>query len=343
MPTTIPLITEPSCRFPDVKDSSSIAAKSSRDGVAVAVWAMNSPASGRRLELGCSERTGQRPRKTFDTAAKRRAGAMMPFERNDDCFVQKDVSKASGRGDGAGCSSNDEGRLSRPSARSDGLDNIDGGPDGAGSISKSVVSSKTASLACFSGATGRFMSRSSRDLISASTAPSSTASPRPRSSRIRRRARSSGVAVTKILTSAFGAITVPMSRPSMTAPGFERANACCRAIRAARTSRNGRDDRGGLRHLVGFQVVLREAGRIVGLPQQRWRQPGLRACRPAAPRGRRRDTAGRCRDAGTRNGPARRLAMVPLPEAAGPSMAIITTTPHPARASIRQSPESWSR
>jgi hypothetical protein len=29
-----------------------------------------------------------------------------------------------------GLSSNSEGRLSRPSARSDGLDNVDGGPDG---------------------------------------------------------------------------------------------------------------------------------------------------------------------------------------------------------------------
>ena len=40
-----------------------------------------------------------------------------------------------------------------------------------------------------------------------------------RSSAARRAARTSGVAVTKIFTSAFGQITVPMSRPSMTAPG----------------------------------------------------------------------------------------------------------------------------
>ena len=34
-----------------------------------------------------------------------------------------------GKASEAGCSSNDEGRSTAPSARSDGLDNVDGGPD----------------------------------------------------------------------------------------------------------------------------------------------------------------------------------------------------------------------
>ena len=75
------------------------------------------------------------------------------------------------------------------------------------------------------------MSRSSRRRMSASTSASSTGSPRPRNSSARRRARTSGVAVTKIFTSASGQITVPMSRPSSTAPGGGRRS--CAANRAA--------------------------------------------------------------------------------------------------------------
>ena len=43
-------------------------------------------------------------------------------------------------------------------------------------------------------------------------------------------------AVTKIFTSALGQITVPMSRPSSTAPGGALAKFCCRSNSAARTS-----------------------------------------------------------------------------------------------------------
>ena len=46
--------------------------------------------------------------------------------------------------------------------------------------------------------------------------------PAPVSSSVRRQARTSGVAVTKIFTSACGQITVPISRPSSTAPGGDR-------------------------------------------------------------------------------------------------------------------------
>ena len=43
MPTTLPLTTDPSCRLPPPKDSSSMAAKSSRDGAAAVPVAMQSP------------------------------------------------------------------------------------------------------------------------------------------------------------------------------------------------------------------------------------------------------------------------------------------------------------
>ncbi len=106
----------------------------------------------------------------------------------------------------------------------------------ASSAFMSVVSRRCASTACTSGAAVRERSRSSRRRMSARTSPSSALSPRPCSSSARRRARTSGAAVTKIFTSAFGQITVPMSRPSSTAPGGVAANSCWKLNSAARTS-----------------------------------------------------------------------------------------------------------
>ena len=105
----------------------------------------------------------------------------------------------------------------------------------APSISSALVSSRCASGACISGAVARERSRSSRRMMSARMSASFALSPRPRSSRARRRARTSGVAVTKIFTSALGQITVPMSRPSSTAPGGAAANSCWKLNSAART------------------------------------------------------------------------------------------------------------
>src|SRR5438270_1801 len=72
-------------------------------------------------------------------------------------------------------------------------------------------------------------------MMSASTAASSASSPRALTSMVRRRARTLGSATTKIFTSAWGQITVPMSRPSSTAPGGSAANCRWKLIRASRT------------------------------------------------------------------------------------------------------------
>ena len=64
---------------------------------------------------------------------------------------------------------------------------------------------------------------------------SSASSPRLRASRVRRRARTAGSATTKIFTSASGQITVPISRPSSTAPGGFAANWRWNSTNASRT------------------------------------------------------------------------------------------------------------
>ena len=104
------------------------------------------------------------------------------------------------------------------------------------SISKCVLSSKYASGARLSGAAARVLSRSSRRRMSASTSAASAVAPAACSSAIRRAARTCGVAATKIFTSASGKITVPMSRPSITAPGGVRPKRRCKSTSAARTS-----------------------------------------------------------------------------------------------------------
>ncbi len=94
---------------------------------------------------------------------------------------------------------------------------------------------------------------------------------------MRRRARSSGVAVTKIFTSASGAITVPMSRPSITAPGFDGGEVALQGDQRRAHLRDGGDDGGGLGHLVGLQVVLGKAGGIEGLRRGNRGRPVVRS------------------------------------------------------------------
>ncbi len=55
-------------------------------------------------------------------------------------------------------------------------------------------------------------------------------------------------------------MTVPMSRPSSTAPPGRRAKLRCMSIKAARTSANGGDDRGRLGHIAPAQLRLVEIG-----------------------------------------------------------------------------------
>src|SRR5581483_770840 len=105
----------------------------------------------------------------------------------------------------------------------------------AASISKCEVSSKCASDAGFKGAAARFWSRSSRWRMSASTSASVMALPCAWNSFARRLARTCGLAVTKIFTSAPGQITVPMSRPSSTAPPGRAAKPRWKASSASRT------------------------------------------------------------------------------------------------------------
>ena len=106
------------------------------------------------------------------------------------------------------------------------------------------------------------MSRSSRFLMSARTSASAAGRPVATYSRARRPARTSGLAVTKIFTSAFGQMTVPMSRPSSTAPGGVAANWRWKASRASRTGGNRRDYRGRLAHSRAFEGFFIEIGWI---------------------------------------------------------------------------------
>ena len=105
------------------------------------------------------------------------------------------------------------------SARSDGLDDINGGPEcGVYTQMRGVEQVRV----------GRGLERrggAPRNRARRAAAgrpgprPRRPARPAPRSSRTRRAARTSGVATTNSFTSAPGAITVPISRPSSTAPG----------------------------------------------------------------------------------------------------------------------------
>ncbi len=107
----------------------------------------------------------------------------------------------------------------------------------AASISKSEVSSKCASSAGLSGATARLLSRSSRALISAQHVIEGDIG----ASRLElvvsgARALTSGDAVMKSFTSASGHTTVPMSRPSRTAPPGRAGERRCSTRTARRTA-----------------------------------------------------------------------------------------------------------
>ena len=139
------------------------------------------------------------------------------------------------------------------------------------------------------------------------------------------RARASGVAMTKIFTSACGQITVPISRPSSTAPGGWAANSRWKSKQRRAHFGDRGHDRGRFAHRWRLQRRLVEGGWI------ECAQPlsPLLLHRPAAfPRRaapwRRRDRAAQYRDGAGHNAPASLLPSVPLPDAAGPSMAMIT-------------------
>ena len=109
------------------------------------------------------------------------------------------------------------------SARSDGLDDVDGGPECGVYIQMRGIEQVRV---------GRGLERRGAPPRIALVAPQHVGQDlalvgllaRARSSSSAAAARTSGVATTKIFTSAPGEITVPMSRPSSTAPGGAAAN-----------------------------------------------------------------------------------------------------------------------
>ena len=235
MPTTLPLTTEPSCRCPPSKDSSSILAKSSREGVwavAVAV-AMNSPVV--RCAGGLdwrSKSAGRSFRKTLRRPPESRsAGAnTVLLER----WVS--VRRPSAETPGGALSSNSEGRSAAPSARPGGLDDVDGGPDCAGYIHIGGVE-QVRVRRLFQGRGGAaHVALVALDDVGQHRGLVDLPARRPGIPAPRRRARTCGAAVTKIFTSASGQMTVPMSRPSSTAPGGRAAKSRWKATSAARTS-----------------------------------------------------------------------------------------------------------
>ena len=153
-----------------------------------------------------------------------------------------------------------------------GVDNVDGRPEGLLYI-QMLVSSKRASSA---GTRGAVAAAGIAGVAAADVGQHVLVASRPRRGRRargqRRRARTSGVAVTKSFTVASGQMTVPMSRPSSTAPsGLAREGALPVDQRGAHR-RDGGDDRGRLAHLAAAQPRLVE--------MRRGRAPGRRARRP---------------------------------------------------------------
>ena len=119
-------------------------------------------------------------------------------------------------------------------------------------------------------------------------------------------------------------MTVPMSRPSSTAPGGRAAKLRCRSTSAARTSGIAETIEAASPIACGPERRFVEARRIerVAPPQPRARDRrahGRRRAAPSPPRGR----SGRCRGGAARNGRRAAWPSVPLPDAAGPSMAMI--------------------
>mmetsp|Transcript_5520 Transcript_5520/g.14588 ORF Transcript_5520/g.14588 Transcript_5520/m.14588 type:complete len:209 (-) Transcript_5520:112-738(-) len=105
------------------------------------------------------------------------------------------------------------------------------------SIERSPESTRIASGAWQRGAVSRWLSRRSRSpSLTRSSSKSGTGSPSASSCCILRRTLVSREAVRKNLTVAWGSTTVPMSRPSSTAPGGWTARRRCNSIRPARTA-----------------------------------------------------------------------------------------------------------
>src|SRR5262249_35234505 len=124
MPTTFPLMTEPSCRIPRPKDSSSSLAKSSREG-AVAVT-MASPVCRAPEGLnGVPNARAEGPADQRRPPESRAAGAKKPCFRKR-CFDQARVTQRLERG----FVLQHEGWSATPSACSASLDDVDGGLDG---------------------------------------------------------------------------------------------------------------------------------------------------------------------------------------------------------------------
>ena len=100
----------------------------------------------------------------------------------------------------------------------------------AASASKFVVSNSSASGVCTIGAVSRDSSRKSRSASSRRTAALILSVPRCRNSLWRRSARASALAVRKNFTSASGNTTLPISRPSSTAPAAPHGGLCAKSL-----------------------------------------------------------------------------------------------------------------
>src|SRR4030081_2097697 len=128
MATTVPLMTGPSWRLPWVNDSSSIEAKSSRDGAAAAaVTAMKSPgAARRRLKLkGVPNDQGRRSRRPPTTTGNTGRPARVAQQAGGWLVCGTPSLSRTERA----WSSTTSAQSATPPARSGGLDNGDGGPE----------------------------------------------------------------------------------------------------------------------------------------------------------------------------------------------------------------------
>ena len=218
MATTVPLMTEPSSASDLPKDSSSSAAKSSRDGDLSCCghlfsW-VGQRARRRRLVLRLAP-----PRRApvLEWGARFQAGRRGPTMRSVVHSCSGPCRSANGdQVSLSGAWRSCERRLGACPPR--GVDKVHGRPERR-SISKLVVSSKRASRRRRRAGRSRGPSRARR------ACGYRPARRRRSPSRRAPRARGTGggrapraAAVTKIFTSASGQITVPMSRPSSTAP-----------------------------------------------------------------------------------------------------------------------------
>src|SRR5215472_11995602 len=138
MPTTVPLTTAPSCGLPWAKDSSSIFAKSSRDGVAeLTAVAMNTPQGTVGAGLSLMAFRAQGPKVEAIFGSRRKAGFaqaaiyLRATVRARDPAIKTMILRpcATKEAGGAGSSSMSETRSAAFPACSDGFDDVDGGPE----------------------------------------------------------------------------------------------------------------------------------------------------------------------------------------------------------------------